>query len=54
MQLVYNSIIAGHFGREKTLGAIRRRLDWPGIAADVKNLCESCPVCQKARPAIVT
>ena len=47
-------MIAGHFGHEKTLEAIRRRLDWPGIAAYVKNLCESCPVCQKARPAIAT
>ena len=47
-------MVAGHFGCEKTLEVIRRRLDWPGIAADVKNLCVSCPVCQKARPAIVT
>ena len=54
MQLAHNSIIAGHFRREKTLEMITRRLDWPGIVADVKNLFESCPVCQKARQAIVT
>ena len=54
MQLAHNSMIAGHFGREKTLEAISRRLDRPGIAAAVKNLCESCLVCQKARPAIAT
>lgn len=23
---------------------------WPGIHADVKNDCESCPECQKAAP----
>ena len=54
MHLAHNSLIAGHFRREKTLEAIRRRLDWPEIAADVKNFCESCPVCQKTRPVIVT
>ena len=54
MQLAHNFMIAVYFGRKKTLEAIMRRLDWPGIAADVKNLCESCPVHQKARPAIVT
>ena len=47
-------MIAGHFGRKKTREAIRRRLDWPGIATDVKILYQSCPVHQKARPAIVT
>ena len=38
MQLAQSSMIAGHFGREKTLEVIRRILGWPGIAADVKNL----------------
>ena len=33
---------------------IKSRLDRPGIAADVKNLCESCPVYQKASRTIVT
>lgn len=53
MQLAHNSMIAGHFGRERTLEAIRRRMDWPGIATDIKNLCQSCPICQKASPAVV-
>ena len=28
-------------------------MDWPGIAKDVKDLCASCPICQKAGPAII-
>ena len=37
MQRAHNSRIAGHFGLEKTLEAIQRRLDWPGIAADART-----------------
>ena len=33
--------------------AIRRRVDWPGRATDVRELCKSCPTCQKAKPAAV-
>ena len=47
-------MIAGHFGRKKTREAIRRRLDWPGIATDVKILYQSCLVHQKSIPSIVT
>ena len=28
-------------------------MDWPGVAKDVKDLCASCPICQKAGPAII-
>ena len=54
LQLAHNSVIAGHFGLERTLEAVRRRMDWPGIALDIKELCKSCPVCQRAKPAVVT
>ena len=29
-------------------------MDWPGVAKDVKELCASCPICQKAGPAVTT
>ena len=54
LRMAHNTPIAGHFGRERTLQAIRERMDWPGIAKDVKELCASCPTCQKANPAIIT
>ena len=28
-------------------------MDWPGAAKDGKDLCASCPICQKAGPAII-
>ena len=43
----------GHFGQERTIEAIRRRVDWPGIAMYVRELCKSCPICQTAKPAVV-
>ena len=53
LQLAHNSMTAGHFGQERTMEAIRRRVDWSGIAKDVRELCKSCPICQKAKPAVV-
>ena len=54
LRMAHNTPIAGHFGKERTLQAIRERMDWPGIAKDVTELCASCPTCQKAKPAIIT
>ena len=41
VQLALNSLVAGHFGRERTLELLRRRLDWPGVVKDVKIQCAS-------------
>ena len=54
MQLAHNSLVVGHFGRERMLELLTRRLDWPGLAKVVKNMCQSCPICQGACPTIVT
>ena len=54
LRMAHNTPIAGHFGRERTLQAIRERMDWPGIAKNVKELSASCPTCQKPKPAITT
>ena len=48
-----NSPIPGHYPSERTLRTIRTRIDWPGVAKDVKDVCASCPICQKAGPAII-
>ena len=54
LSMAHNTPIAGHFARDRTLHAIRVRMDWPGVAKDVKELCASCPICQKAGPAVTT
>ena len=54
LSMAHNTPIAGHFARDRTLHAIRARMDWPGVAKDVKELCPSCPICQKAGPAVTT
>ena len=53
LQLAHNSMTAGYFGQERTMEAIRQRVDWPGIAMDIRELCKSCPICQKAKLAVV-
>ena len=53
LQLAHNSMTAGHFRQERTMEAIHRRVDWPGIAMDVRQHCKSCPIYQKAKPAVV-
>ena len=54
LQLAHNSPLAGHFGRSRILEAIRTRIDWPGITTDVRKICSSCPICQKASPVLLT
>ena len=51
--MAHNSPIAGHYASERTLSTIRTRMEWPGVAKDIMDLCASCPTCQKAGPAIV-
>ena len=53
LRMAHNSPIAGHYASERTLSTIRTRMDWPGVAKDVKDLCASCPIYQKAGPAII-
>ena len=54
LQLAHYSPLEGHFGRGRTLEAIRTRMDWPGISTGVRKKCSSCPICQKASPALLT
>ena len=41
LRMAHNSPIAGHYASERTLSTIRTRMDWPGVAKDVKDLCAS-------------
>ena len=52
LHMAHNTLIAGHFSKDRTLHAIRAKMDWPGVVKDVGKMCESCPICQKAGPAV--
>ena len=41
----------GHFGETRTLDTLRRRVVWPSMTMDVKEVCQACPTCQLATPA---
>ena len=50
LKMAHSSPTAGHFGRKRTLERLRQRFHWPGIREAVTQVCNSCPVCQKASP----
>ena len=52
--MAHHAPIAKHSARDRTLQAIRVRLDWPGIVKDVNELCASCPISQKSGRAILS
>lgn len=40
----------GHFGRDKTLVAVRKRFHWAGMPGDVERYVRSCTTCQLVKP----
>jgi hypothetical protein len=43
---VHDAPVAGHMGYARTLRLLSQHFKWPKMAADVKQYCTSCPVCQ--------
>ena len=43
---------AGHLGAEKTLEQLRSLVHWVGMSSDVKQYCQKCYTCQRAKPPI--
>ncbi|XP_068097047.1 uncharacterized protein [Hyperolius riggenbachi] len=50
LDLAHNEALGGQLGAEKTEARIADRFYWPGLKADVKNFCASCPTCQLTAP----
>ncbi|CAC5426234.1 unnamed protein product [Mytilus coruscus] len=48
-QLHHNKI-AGHFGKDRTLNAIRTRFYWPRITENIKLWCLECDLCARCKP----
>ena len=46
----HDSPIAGHFGRDKTVLALKRMFFWTGMDADVEDYVLSCLACQRNKP----
>ena len=41
---------AGHFGRRRTIEAIRRRFYWPGMSSDIRRWVRQCDLCARRKP----
>ena len=41
---------AGHFGRDRTVEAIKRRFYWPNIGETVQRWCTACDLCARCKP----
>ena len=39
----------GHLGRDKTLAAVQRRFEWPGLSSQVEHYVATCDVCQRSK-----
>ena len=49
MNLLHNSISAGHLGINRTVARVKDRFDWPSLRSDVESWCKACTECQKAK-----
>ncbi len=50
MELAHAHPMAGHLGMENAIKRIPDRFHWPGLDAEVKRFCRSCPTCQQTSP----
>ena len=47
MRELHDSPLSGHSGIERTLEAVHRNYDWPGVSVTVKQYVRSCDSCQR-------
>jgi len=50
LSMLHSHRTAGHFGRERTVDAIRQRFYWPNINESVQRWCELCDTCAQIKP----
>lgn len=50
LDLAHDDVLGGHLGVEKTEARITDRFYWPGLKAEVRRYCTSCPTCQLTAP----
>src|SRR5277367_3087970 len=49
LQNKHDHILAGHFGQNKTLEAVRRDYVWPNLHTFVQHFCSSCTTCKRSK-----
>ena len=47
---LHKNRIAGHFGRDRTLAAVKKRFYWPEMSSDVARWCKNCDLCARCKP----
>jgi transposase InsO family protein len=47
----HDSVTGGHFGRDKTLAAVKQRFHWDGLTRDVELYVSTCDACQRNKPS---
>ena len=50
MAVGHEALMSGHLGKGKTADRIMSSFFWPGVRADIKRLCSSWDICQRASP----
>ena len=48
-QVCHESIVAGHFGQEKTIAIVTRDLYWKGLAEWIRDYVRSCDECRHSK-----
>jgi RNase H-like domain found in reverse transcriptase/Reverse transcriptase (RNA-dependent DNA polymerase)/Integrase zinc binding domain/Chromo (CHRromatin Organisation MOdifier) domain len=47
----HDDVAGAHFGRDKTLAAVKRRFTWSGLSSAVEAYVASCDSCQRNKPS---
>ena len=47
----HDAVTGAHFGRDKTLEAVKARFSWDGLASDVDRYVATCDACQRNKPS---
>ena len=47
----HDSVTGAHFGRDKTLAAVKERFAWDGMAGAVERYIATCDSCQRNKPS---
>jgi hypothetical protein len=47
----HDSAQGGHFGRDKTVSAMKERFHWVGMQAQVERYVQTCDTCQRTKPS---
>uniref|UniRef100_A0A914QUT5 RNA-directed DNA polymerase n=1 Tax=Panagrolaimus davidi TaxID=227884 RepID=A0A914QUT5_9BILA len=44
-----DALQGGHLGQQKTLEKLKKRVYWPSMVTDIKEMIKSCEICQKSK-----